>query len=261
MHLEEHEYAWTWNGYNPVFVGYEACPPNQKFGPGIMETYTVHFVLSGTGVFCTKGKEYQITPGQMFSFAPFETVWYKADEKDPWSFIWINFVITGNATFRFEQAVIDAPFLQPIFEAIRNYPDHATTGRDFVANCLQEIAAQLFSKQHHNSYLVDKAVQYIQHNYSNENLSISDLACKLGISRYTLSDAFMKTKGIAPLEYLIRYRLEKACEYMTHQRLPLNIAAYSVGYKNYDQFGKIFKKYYGMSPRTYQQQQLEAKNR
>ncbi len=253
MDAVSYEYNWTWHGYNPVSSGIHYCPPDMQFGPGVMQTHTIHFVLSGKGVFCTKGKQYSIGAGQLFSFAPFETVWYRADSEDPWCYVWINFAITGDMPFRFEQPVMDAPFLKPIFESIRDYPDHAATGRDFVANCLQQIISALSDSPLHNGYLVEKAVQYVQSHYDNENLSVSELASKLGVSRYTLSDAFRKTKHLSPSEFLVRFRLERACAFMTQQKLSPTVAAYSVGYKNYDQFGKIFKKYYGMSPRAYRQ--------
>ncbi len=257
MVLQINKYNWTWEGYTPVETGYQECAPNHSFGPGIVEIYTIHYVLSGTGKFVTKGKEYTITPGQLFCFAPFEPVYYKADDKNPWTYVWINFIVTGHVAYRFDQPVIDAPSLRPIFESIRDYPDHAATGRDFTTDCLNAIAAQLLKNKRQSSLLVERAIRYIDRNYGNEGLSVAEIANKLGTSRFTLTAAFTKEKNITPVEFLVRYRLDKACEYMKHQGLCPTMAAYSAGYKNYMHFAKIFRKYYGISPKVYQQQIME----
>ncbi len=257
MEITEYIYNWSWSGYNPISVGWQECSPNHSFGPGIREFYTVHFVLSGTGTYVVKGKEYHPTAGQIFCFAPFEPVYYTADEKDPWSYIWINFMINGTVPYRFHRSVEDAPFLRPIFEAIKNYSYHDTNGQGFTTDCLNKIAEQLATEHSNSSSLIGKAIRYIQNHYTNENLSITEIADKIGTNRYTLAEIFSIEKGITPIEYLVRFRLEKACEYMKQQGLSPSVAAYSVGYKNYTQFGRIFKKYYGVSPKAYQKQDLE----
>ncbi len=256
MGSTEYLFDWNWTGYNPVAVGWQDCAPGHSFGPGIREFHTIHFVLSGTGTYVIKGKEYHPKAGQLFAFSPYETVYYEADDTDPWSYVWINFVTTNTVPYRFEQPVINAPFLRPIFEELQNYPNYNTTGRDFVAGCLTQIATQLFAQHSNAASVVNNAIQYIHLNYSNENLSVAEIAEKLEINRSTFSEIFSIEKGVAPIEYLIRYRLEKACEYMTHHGLSPTVAANSVGYKNYVQFGRIFKKYYGISPRAYQLREL-----
>ncbi len=244
----------------PRLCGLGAVPP----GPDLRSRNTgdlYHpFLLSGKGTYTVKGTTYELHAGQLFCFSPYEVICYKADEADPWNYIWINFVITGSVPYRFEQPVVDAPFLRPIFEELKNYPHHETTGRDFTTNCLYQIATQLSAQQSNTASLVESAIDYIHHNYNNEDLSIASIAAKLKISRYTLSEIFSLEKGTSPVEYLVRYRLEKACEYMVRQKLPPTIAANSVGYTNYVHFGKIFKKYYGVSPRSYVEKALREEH-
>lgn len=259
MSSTEYRYNWTWSGYNPIATGWEACSPNHYFGPGIREFYTTHFIMSGKGIFVVKGKEYNLQAGQLFTFSPYDPVYYKADEAEPWSYVWINFMINGTVPYRFEQPVVSAPFLQPIFQSICNYDAHAVTGKTFTTDCLMQIAAALNAHHMDAKQLVNRAVHLIQTSYSDEKLSIEEIAAKLGISRYTLSAIFSAEKDVSPSEYLIRYRLKKACEYMTEHKLSAGIAANSVGYTNYVHFSRIFKKYYGVSPKVFQQQTLNAK--
>ncbi len=260
MNLTEHLFDWTWTGYNPISTGWQSCKPGHYFGPGIREFYTIHFVLSGTGTFIVKGQEYHPKAGDLFVFSPYETVYYKADEQDPWHYVWLNFIINGQVPYMFETSVISAPFLRPIFEGLESYQDYENSGRRYATDCLCEIAAQLSTQKSEARQLVTKVLQYIQWHYNNPNLSISEIADRLHINRSTLSTVFSMEQRLSPMEYLIRFRLEKACEYMVVQKIPPSVAAYSVGYKNYSNFSNIFKKYYGISPKEYQKKALEEKN-
>ncbi len=253
----EYFYNWKRTGYIVFRAGWQNCAALHSYGPAIQDTYAIHYILSGTGTFTVRGKEYHPKAGQLFCFSPYETVFYQADKDDPWSYVWINYMTTHIVPYRFEQPVIDAPFLLPIFESIRNYPDHAITGQSFVTNCLDQIGRQLASGASNSHAYVSDAIEYIRNHYSNENLSISEIAQNIGTNRYSLSKAFTLSKDISLMEYLIHVRLERAIEYMTAQKIPPTTAAYSVGYRNYNQFRKIFKKYYGVSPKVYQEQALE----
>ena len=257
MAQTEYLYNWKWTGYNPIGVGWETCDPGHSYGPGIREFYTVHFVLSGTGTYTVKGKEYHPKAGDLFAHAPYETVHWKADEKDPWHYIWVNFIINGDVPYRFEVPIVHAPELRSIFRGIQQYPDHNNTGRDYVASCLLNIANQLSAQQSDVARLVEEAISYIKSHYSSDSLSIEEIARALQINRSKFSTVFTLEMGISPIEFLIRYRLEKAVEYMTVQRISPNIAAYSVGYRNYQHFTKIFRKYYGMSPTAFQNKHFE----
>ncbi len=252
MAQTEHLLDWSWTNYNPVCCGWETCDPGHSFGPAVREFYTIHYVLSGTGTFVVKGKEYHLKAGDLFAFSPYETCFYKASDADPWHYVWINFVINGQVPYFFENPVTHAPFLKPIFERLQGFSDYENNGRSFVTTCLWEIANQLSSQQSETKLLVERAMQHIHQHYSNANLSITEIADKLHVSRYTLSAAFSLEKSIGPMEYLVRFRLEKACEYMTTQKLPPSVVSNSVGYRNYSNFSNMFKKYYGMSPKEYQ---------
>ena len=251
MAQTEYLFNWKWTGYNPIGVGWETCEAGHNFGPGVREFYTIHYVLSGTGTYIVKGKEYHPKAGDMFCHAPYETVYYEADNDDPWNYVWINFIINGNVPYRFEQPVVHTPELRTIFRGIQKYPDHNNTGRDLVANCLWNIANQLSAQKPDSAKLAEQAVQYIHNHYKSSSFSIAGMADALNVSRSTLATVFAREKNTTAIDYVVRYRLEKAIEYMTVQNLPPTVAAYSAGYRSYPHFAKIFTKYYGVSPRQY----------
>lgn len=92
--------------------------------------------------------------------------------------------------------------------------------------------------------------KYIRVNYM-EEIKLNELAEILNLSRSYLSTLFKKEVGISFTEYLIDFRLNRAIEILAKDNLPLHSVAEMVGYSNYAQFSKIFKKQKGVAPKTF----------
>lgn len=95
--------------------------------------------------------------------------------------------------------------------------------------------------------------EYIAENYM-KNISFTELAERIHISRTHLSALFNKEVGCSFPEYIAKYRIHKAQDVMKHTKLPLSRIAEMVGYPDYVHFSKTFKKYAGMTPQAYRQQ-------
>lgn len=101
----------------------------------------------------------------------------------------------------------------------------------------------------HDDY-INFIKKYISLHYMDE-ISLNEMAEILNLSRSYLSTLFKKEMGISFTEYLIQFRLNRAIEILKFEKLPLNNIAEMVGYPDYTQFSKIFKKYKGVSPKHY----------
>lgn len=99
---------------------------------------------------------------------------------------------------------------------------------------------------------IDFVKKYISENYSTP-IYINELAEFTNLSPSYLSDLFKKKIGVSFTEYLIKFRLNKAIELMNSTDLKLVEIANLVGYPDYAQFNKIFKKYMKKSPKKYKQ--------
>ncbi|WP_407267962.1 phosphoenolpyruvate hydrolase family protein [Radiobacillus sp. PE A8.2] len=97
---------------------------------------------------------------------------------------------------------------------------------------------------------IDFIKKYIRLHYM-EDITIHELAHILNLSRTYLSTLFKQELGISFTQYLINFRMNRAIEILKTKDLPLHIVAEMVGYPNYTNFSKIFKKYKGVSPRKY----------
>lgn len=98
---------------------------------------------------------------------------------------------------------------------------------------------------------VEFVQNHIEENYAHP-IFLSELANVLHISAPYLSAKFKKKLGCSFSEYLVRFRMNKAASLLREESmLSISEIADSVGYTDYAQFSKIFKKYKGASPRTY----------
>ncbi|WP_020156885.1 phosphoenolpyruvate hydrolase family protein [Caldibacillus debilis] len=97
---------------------------------------------------------------------------------------------------------------------------------------------------------IDFVKKYISLHY-NEEITLHELAGMLGLSRPYLSLLFKTEVGISFRDYLIDYRINRAIEILKEKKVPLTIVSEMVGYPDYAQFSKIFKKRTGMSPKEY----------
>lgn len=105
---------------------------------------------------------------------------------------------------------------------------------------------------------VRMAIRYISQNYD-KNIRIHDLASQLGVSRSYLSSCFRKSVGCSPQTYILNLRMERAGSLLRTTTLPVNIISAAVGYQDQLAFSKIFKQFYGVSPRDFRKSGQEVK--
>jgi len=73
-------------------------------------------------------------------------------------------------------------------------------------------------------------------------IKMKDIALHLNISNFYLSIFFKKKFDWTLTEYLIKFRIEKFCTLIKEENIKFNEAAQIVGYDDYPQFSKLFKK-------------------
>ena len=100
--------------------------------------------------------------------------------------------------------------------------------------------------------------KYISDNYQKE-IELRDLAEIVHVSSSYLSTRFKREMGCSFTEYLIRFRMNKAKELLAETNLSCKEVASSVGYDDYAQFSKMFKKYVGRLPTQMQKNNISTK--
>ena len=92
---------------------------------------------------------------------------------------------------------------------------------------------------------VDFLLDFVAQHYR-EKISFAKLANDANISRAYLSQRFKEEVGIPFSDYLLSFRLNKAKEILLREKnIPCKEIALRVGYTDYAQFTKMFKKFIG----------------
>ncbi len=100
------------------------------------------------------------------------------------------------------------------------------------------------------SDVVRDMLEHIERNYK-DRISLTDYAEKYHYTVVYLSRLFKNSTGCSFIDYVVRYRMNKAAALIAAGEVSLKEAGWAVGYADYYQFSKIFKKYMGCSPREY----------
>jgi AraC-like DNA-binding protein len=81
--------------------------------------------------------------------------------------------------------------------------------------------------------------------------SLMELARQVSLNDYKLKVGFRQVFGTTVFGYLHRYRMEKAQQLLTEQRMSVKEIAQSVGYANQSRFAAAFRKQFGVNPKSY----------
>ena len=91
---------------------------------------------------------------------------------------------------------------------------------------------------------------FIQDNLASD-LSLDAIAQEAGLSCYHFARLFTEAFGIAPHQYVIQARVERAKLLITQSRLPLGEVAQHVGFSDQSHFTRHFKRLVGVTPRAF----------
>lgn len=95
------------------------------------------------------------------------------------------------------------------------------------------------------------AVKYIRANYSEETLSLQEVADTVQMSPSYFSMEFKAEMGISFKQYITKMRLDQAKEMLNNPSYKTYEIAYNIGYSDYPHFTKTFKKHVGITPTQY----------
>jgi len=87
--------------------------------------------------------------------------------------------------------------------------------------------------------------------YSDEKLSLTQIAKAANISANYLSEKFKQVTGENLVRYIARTRVEKACTLLKEGNLRISEIAFAVGFQSLSQFNRVFKKSSGTSPTAF----------
>lgn len=255
------------NDIYPMQYGEEQCSPDHSFGPAIRNNYFLHYVYDGTGELIINKKIYKLHKGQMFIIYPGQLGYYKADNKTPWFYRWIEFngnfsdKILKTAGFTKQNPVLNDYGNNVIGESLKAISDAGDVSFECIMSYLWKLVAALThgnietNHQNKTEYYINAADNYIRSNL-HKKIRISDLADFLCINRSYLSRMFKSEKGMSTQQYIIKLKLNTASQYLLNKSISVKEIASSVGYDNQFEFSKAFKAKFGSSPTKWRDQKF-----
>lgn len=106
-------------------------------------------------------------------------------------------------------------------------------------------AARLTAQQHR---AVDAALVWMQEHANDEDLRITDLAARVGVSAPYFRRIFERYTGLSPKRYLLMLRLQYSKYLLLHSERTVSDVAQSTGFGTLQQFCKSFRKATGLTP-------------
>ena len=195
---------------------------------------------------------------------------YFADRKDPWEYAWIEFSgLRAKEILEGSGLSSDSPVYLPRTpqdgERLKNeilyLATHSQESSYHLIGHLYLIMDALVSGSSSRrrtqggkraQFYTNEAVTFIAQNYSRA-ITVEDMARRCNLDRSYFGKVFRDVLGQSPQEFLIQYRMEKAAELLKITDLSVGEISRQVGYPNQLHFSRAFKNFYGISPRTYRQ--------
>ncbi|NMO96431.1 AraC family transcriptional regulator [Paenibacillus lemnae] len=270
-----------------LFFGKEKCIPSHAWGPGLRDSYIIHYIHSGQGRFQIGDHHYDLQAGQGFMIPPGTLVHYQADGDDPWTYSWYGFAgvqtksLMQRAGLSSRQPVFDifahgAPERRSESASFESFHHELVAAREeksrdvLSLSILYRIMAELIrcSPDEHSTFAgppaskdkyIRQAVEFIENQYS-QRITVQHIAREVGLDRTYLSGLFKSRFGLSLQRFLLEYRMTRATELLRNKDLTVSDVSRSVGYTDPFLFSKMYKKTTGHSPTSMRDQSNSSGN-
>ena len=208
---------------------------------------------------------------------PDELVFYQADEKEPWTYVWVGFSGTQageyieNIGLSVRQPVFKSDASEELYRIVKDMMEHNTFGLSndlrrngqlgvFLSVIAEGSRIEKTNEADRANVYVRKAVSFIQSNYCNP-IKVTDVAEYVCINRSYLYTLFQNSIGMSPQQFLTTFRITKATELLQLTALPIESIALSCGYRDPLVFAKAFRQMKKMSPTSYRKEMQKGETR
>ncbi len=242
------------------YCGMEKCLPSHSYGPAVRNNYLIHYIIDGEGTYYVNGQSYRLRKNQGFLICPNTLTYYKASKDNPWTYMWISFngikakkylhysnLNENNLIFEYTEDDSLEVYINRMLELNKMSYSNELEIQGLLYLFLSKLAItkdkrSLKKNNNMSDFYVEKAVEFIQHNYLNPSLKVTDVANFIGLNRSYLTHIFKKSLELSPKEFLLNYRINEASSLLKNTNLSIGTISKSVGYTDQLAFSRYLKK-------------------
>lgn len=250
--------------FYPICTGHFYCDKNYEVNRSNFDNYLILFVIHGSGFIEIDGKEYALGQGSIAFIDCHKKHRYYTDQG--WEIRWLHFdgplareyfsEITNRHAFIFnsDQEMSILKTMERIFEFFNNgkkYIDEAIVS-NLINNILTIFLVNLPSPQEtasRQSPLKDTLYYISEH--IDEPLPVEMLAERIFLSKYHFIRLFKKEVGYTPHQYILMGRINAAMLALKTTSKSIKDISLAYGFPNESSFCTTFKRFVGVTPRTY----------
>jgi len=248
------------------FCGYLKMDNTHEIAINKPSGYVLLYVLSGTGAILIDKREHYINPNNILLIAPNTVSAVKSDDILPLTFFWVCFngsrakaLLAGcgfnggsyfNAEFSGNDDIGDCLRNLVMLSDRTDSESCASIGYLYLLFSLLAKKGLIKKIANLDMSYVAKAVKYINENYQN-GITVQDAAAFVNLERTYFAKIFKLDMGVSPQKYLIDMRMTKAVDILRMGNVSLKELCSQIGYTNYNNFCKMFRTRYGISPQKF----------
>ncbi len=257
--------------------GREECASDYLVSRDRYPFHVVEYVAAGSGkVRLGRGREHEIGPGSVFSYAPDMKCWMRTDPAKPLTKFFFALAGSGVAK-RLSEArlpagavrrfVVPSEVITIAEDIIHEGQRHSTHAK---AICLKLVELMLL-KVAGGTRRAGKGDERARENFlrcralieahADSLCSLGDISSALEMDGASVCRLFRRFQGTSPYQYLLRRKMALAAEHLVESCTLVRIAAERVGFADPYHFARCFKKVHGVTPsevRRYRTNHLEG---
>lgn len=240
-----------------AYAGSIVYPPGGRYGPRVQQDLQLVMLYTGEMTVMIDGRTIPVAPGHVvllkpgheesFTFSKTEDTWHR----------WIA-IRVHELSAQAKEALYALPEVLPLTEEMNhltglmvNMIRQLTAEDDTVIRSLAHAALHLYpneslrlNRQQEKHPAVYTAIEWLRIHYAKE-LSLTDLAAQAGVSPEHLLRLFKKHEGSTPIDYLWKYRIDRAVDLLVHTGLNVTEVSERCGFKTTHHFARMIKQLTG----------------